>query len=294
MLVGWGKYAIARRWALDPGWARERSEQGLAGLYGEQRRAARDMMTRPWRGWRRCCRAASVGTHWTYAARRRPRDFEEYGAALLRLFGVHPHRSKTSSSRPTAVRREGRDIVGLYSTRQIMRSSCASMRKARSRRSSAPTGSADGVGYVDGTPTTTSGTVRHLFAALDVATGRCWPSARRATAIRSSWRSSNASTQPCQLGRRPPHRRQLRHPQAPEGTRLARRAGALPCPLHADLRVVAEPGRALVRDPDQPRNPPWLLRQRQGSGRRITAFVAAYNTHSQPLHLDRHRRRHPR
>ena len=42
--------------------------------------------------------------------------------------------------------------------------------------------------------------------------------------------------------RHPPHRRQLRHPQAPQGQSLARKAPAIPHPLHTHLRLVAQRG----------------------------------------------------
>jgi transposase len=43
------------------------------------------------------------------------------------------------------------------------------------------------------------------------------------------------------------HRRQLRHPQDPGGKALAQSASPLPLALHADLVIVAQHGRALLR-----------------------------------------------
>ena len=55
---------------------------------------------------------------------------------------------------------------------------------------------------------------------------------------------------------------QLRHPQEGRGPRLAGRQPADPRPLHPDLRVLAEPGRGLVRDHRTPSHPPRHLRLR--------------------------------
>ena len=234
-------------------------EQGLAGLYGEQRPGrprdhddeavarllATVLQSRP-----------SVGTHWTL------RGAAATGiskSTVQRRGPSAPRQDLQALDRP-AVRREGPGHRGALP--QPARSCGHAVVDRKATQPVLPMG----FGYVDGI---THDYKRHgtttLFAALDVANGQVLAQCKarqgvpgvpqtRANAAVPSW------------ARRPPHRRQLRHPQAPEGPRLARPAGALPCPLHADLRVVAEPGRALVRDPDQPRNPPWLLRQRQGSG----------------------------
>ena len=49
----------------------------------------------------------------------------------------------------------------------------------------------------------------------------------------------------------PRHRRQLCHPQASQGARLARQASALDIPLHPDLGVLAQRRRRLLRQAHQ-------------------------------------------
>ena len=56
-----------------------------------------------------------------------------------------------------------------------------------------------------------------------------------------------------------PDHGQLRHPQASEGEGLAGGEPAHPRPLHPDLRIVAEPGRGLVRHHRTPSHPPRHL-----------------------------------
>ena len=213
------------------------------------------------------------------------RDFEDYRAALFAAVGSSRTAPRLQALGTRCSSRRSATSWGFTSTRQIMRSSSRSMRKARSRRSSAPNR------FCRWVRLRRRHHPRLQAARYDHTVYR--PRRRQRAGALAQCKARhrhqeflaflNTSTRTCQLGWTPPHRRQLRHPQAPEGPRLARRAGALPCPLHADLRVVAEPGRALVRAPDPPRNPPWLLRQRQGSGRRDQDFVAAYNARSQPF-----------
>jgi len=61
------------------------------------------------------------------------------------------------------------------------------------------------------------------------------------------------------------------------------RAVALLCPRHAELRFLAEPSRALVRHPDQPRIRRGSFASAKDLEARITAFVAAYNARSRPF-----------
>ncbi len=67
---------------------------------------------------------------------------------------------------------------------------------------------------------------------------------------------------------RPRHPRQLRRPQAPEGARLARPPSALHLPLHADLVLLAQRRRRLLRQAHQaPAEARRLPLHRRSSGR---------------------------
>ncbi len=65
---------------------------------------------------------------------------------------------------------------------------------------------------------------------------------------------------------RAPRDRQLRDPQARRRARLARGAAPLPHPLHAHVRVLAEPGRAVFRARHPARNPARLRAHDAGAG----------------------------
>ena len=106
-----------------------------------------------------------------------------------------------------------------------------------------------GLGYVEGV---THDYVRHgtttLFAALDIATGavftECKPRHRHQEFL-SFLRRLDASI-PEELDVHH-HRRQLRHPQTPQGAHLAGATAPLPHSLHPDLLILAQSGGALVR-----------------------------------------------
>jgi len=64
---------------------------------------------------------------------------------------------------------------------------------------------------------------------------------------------------------------QLRHAQDRHHQTLAGRATAVPCPLHADVRLVAEPGRALVLDAYRAPHPPRARIAPRGSSSKQSA-----------------------
>ena len=80
--------------------------------------------------------------------------------------------------------------------------------------------------------------------------------------------------------RRPSGDGQRRNPQDPCGSALASRSSALACPLHADRRLLAQPGRALLRAVD-----------RETASARCPSFDAGTRAGHSPLH--RHRQRRP-
>ena len=95
-----------------------------------------------------------------------------------------------------------------------------------------------------------------LFAALDIATGtvigQCHRRHRSAEFRKFlDHVEANGSARP-----RHPHRHgQLLDPQDEDDPRLVRPASALACPFHADLCLMAQPGRALLRRSDGKADP---------------------------------------
>ena len=97
-----------------------------------------------------------------------------------------------------------------------------------------------------------------LFAALDVATGKVYGSIHR------RHRAAEFKKFLTKLGQPNSHRagcapdlRQLRHPQDTGDIQLACRPSPVPHALHSDLRLLAQPGRAMVRTAEAPpRHPP--------------------------------------
>ena len=66
----------------------------------------------------------------------------------------------------------------------------------------------------------------------------------------------------------PSHQGQLRHPQNGDHPEVVRQAATVPCPLHAHLRLLDQPGRAMVRRTHQQADSPRRISQRQGTGSR--------------------------
>ena len=73
---------------------------------------------------------------------------------------------------------------------------------------------------------------------------------------------------------RPRHRRQQRHPQDPSDPAMAAAPSPVHAPLHADLQLMAEPRRALVRRAHQP----WLRRGTHRSTRELVASIRTWIT----------------
>src|SRR5271166_1299329 len=81
------------------------------------------------------------------------------------------------------------------------------------------------------------------------------------------------------------HRRQLRHPQAPEGAGVAGEASPLQDAFHADLLVLAQSRRALLRRPDRRRDPRRQFHLGQRTGPRHQGLSGAAQQGPQALHL---------
>ena len=95
-----------------------------------------------------------------------------------------------------------------------------------------------------------------LFAALEVASGKVIGRTYRKHRHQEVLRFLREVDKAVPRGPGDPHRaRQLRDPQAREGAELDRAEAAHLPALHADQRLVGEPGRAILRDVDRQANP---------------------------------------
>ena len=217
---------------------------------------------------------------------------------IWRAFGLQPHRQETFklSTDPQFVDKV-RDIVGLYLEPPTGRWCCASTRSARSRRWTAPSRSCR---CAPGVPERrTHDYMRHgtttLFAALDVATGKVIGQMHRAPPRERVPRSSSSTIEanvPADLDVHLVMDNYGTHKTAAIRGWLAR-ASALSRALHPDLRLLAQPGRALVRPAHRQaapaRRPPHVAELEPTSAPSSTT-----QRQPKPVRLDQVRRRDPR
>ena len=184
----------------------------------------------------------------------------------LSLFGVQPHRSKAFklSTDPFFIEKV-RDVVGLYLNPPdhglvLCVDEKSQVQALERTQPLLPMG----LGYVEGV---THDYERHgtttLFAALDIANGRVFAQCRarhRHQEFLSFLR--HLDSQVPEVARAAPHHRQLRHAQARQSKAVARAPSAIPSPLHPDLLVLAQAGRAPVRADHATRNPTRLFHLR--------------------------------
>jgi putative transposase len=298
--------AIAERFATSVSlvslWRRRYREQGLAGLYGEVRpgrprthdddRIAalvrKTLRTRP-----------PDATQWTVRDLAQTTQISKSSVhRYLTLFGVQPHRRRgfKLSTDPFFIEKL-RDVVGLYlhPPEQALVLCVDEKSQVQALERTQP-GLPLGLGYVQGI---THDYYRHgtttLFAALDVASGtvlsQCKPRHRHQEF--SGVPALPRCAAPAR-SRRAPDRGQLRDPQTRPGAPLVGPASALPPPLHADLRLVAQPDRALVCAHHAARHSPGVVHQRAAARRQDRPVRAALQSPRPPLPLDRHRGGHPR
>src|SRR5215208_8449647 len=84
-----------------------------------------------------------------------------------------------------------------------------------------------------------------------------------------------------------PDRRQLCHPQASQGASVAEAACPLPHALHPDLRLLAQPGRTLLRPDHRGPHPLRRVQERCRTGDGDPAIPRPVQCRSQALRLDR-------
>ena len=299
--------SIARRMRLSDAtvgkWRKRYRLQGIEGLHDELRagrpRTHDDervaevintaLQTRPPDG----------ATHWSVRAMAEQSGVSKSTVQRwFSLFAIQPHRQRyfKLSNDPFFVEKV-RDIVGLYlNPPDHAVVLCVDEKTQVQALNRTQPMLPMGLGYVEGV---THDYVRHgtttLFAALDMRhrTGHRpvqeAPSPPGVSRLPAPHRRQRPRTL-----RRSPHRRQLRHPQAPEGQSLARKATAIPHPLHTHLCLVAQPGRALVRHHHSNGHSTRLVLQRQGTGEQDRSLRPPLQRQSHTLHVDRNRRINPR
>src|SRR5271165_6238901 len=167
-------------------------------------------------------------------------------------FGIQPHRSKSFqlSTDPLFIDKV-RDIVGLYlNPPDHAAVLCVDEKSQVQALERTQPVLPLGLGYIEGV---THNYIRHgtttLFAALDIANGRVLTQCRARHRHQEFLGFLSISTPMCRRHsmRISSSTTIIRRAQAPQSARLARRPAALPPALHADLRILAQSGRALVR-----------------------------------------------
>jgi transposase len=254
---GVGGTEIARRCALSRPtvnlWRRRFCEHGIAGLHAELRpgrpRSVDDERVAELINTALNCKPRG-GTHWSVrtlaeATGIAPSTVHRY----ISLFGVQPHRSKSFklSNDPFFIEKV-RDIVGLYlnpphNALVLCVDEKSQIQALERTQPILPLG----LGYVEGV---THDYFRH---GTPVRRPRCGQrpgahtmqeaaSASGVPRLPAPHRSERSQASGCASDRR-----QLRHPQACQGQGVVGPAAALSRALHTDLRLLAQPTRALVR-----------------------------------------------
>ena len=134
-----------------------------------------------------------------------------------------------------------------------------------------------------------------LFAAFDVATGEV------ISALHRRHRAAEFKKFLIRIDKEVPAHlqihlivRQLRHPQDPRDQGLAGQTPAVPPALHPDRLLLDQPGRAVVRLPGRPDDPPRRTQERPGPRSRHPRLGQGLERRPQAVHLDQDRRRDPR
>ena len=222
-------------------------------------------------------------THWSTRTMAREAGLSQTAVSRIwRAFGLQPHRQDTFklSSDPLFVEKV-RDIVGLYMDPPLMamvlcvdeKSQIQALDRTQPMLPLAP-----------GHPRAAHPRLRapwHHHAVRGAGhrhrsrhrRAASAPPQQRVPAVPAHHRSQRAGN-----AGHPPRDGQLRHAQDACHQELARPASALSRALHADLRVLAEPGRTLVRHPDAKVHPP-----------RDASLHAPTRASHQALHQDQQR-----
>ena len=253
---------LARRWR--PSGATRFAEHRLDGLLDEPRpgrprtitdEQVEEVIVARWR------RTPKDATHWS--TRSMAREVGLTQTAVLRIwkaFGLQPHRQETwKLSKDPQFIDKVRDVVGLYldppERAVVLCVDEKSQIQALDR--TAPI-----LPMLPGTPQRATHDYKRagtssLYAALDLTTGKvigALHSRHRAIEFKKFLQTIDREVP--RRARRAPRPRQLLDAQDAGDPQLAGRAPTLRLALHADLELVAEPRRALVRRTDDQEAPP--------------------------------------
>ena len=238
-------------------------------------------------------------THWSTRSMAAATGMSQSTVSRIwRAFGLKPHQVQTwKLSRDPQFVEKVSDVVGLYlappDNAMVLCVDEKSQMQAIDR--TAPT-----LPIMPTTPARmTHDYVRNgttsLFAALDLASGSviAQPYRRHRHQEFLNFLKTIDAAHPDRSGPAPGPG-QLRHPQDPGDQELAAAASTLPSALHSDQRLLAEPGRTLVRRADQPQAPPISPPQRHRARSRCRSLDRRLEQRPQTLRLDQDRRRDPR
>jgi transposase len=236
-------------------------------------------------------------THWsTRALAARHGISRQTVSEIWRAFGLKPWRQDEFKVSPDPDLVEKiRDIVGLYLNPPVAAAVFAVDEKPQIQ---ALDRSAPILPMLPTTPQRAThdyernGTI-DLFAALEVATGKVItqlrPSHQRGVRRVLEQDQPRGPRRP----RCPRCARQPVHPQDPGRARVAAAAQAVPLPLHPDLRIVDEPGRAVVLRAHHQEAATLSPPHRQRPRRRYSQLGLDLERQPQTVHLAQVRRRHP-
>ena len=242
-------------------------------------------------------RRPKAATHWSVKLGRADRRIQEQRAALPLALRAQPHRSKAFklSTDPFFIEKV-RDVVGLYLNPPdhglvLCVDEKSQVQALERTQPLLPMG----LGYVEGSRMTTS--PRHHNAVCSLRhrqrSSICpVPGTPPSPGVPELPASSGFPGS--EVARAAPHHRQLRHAQARQSKGVARAPSAIPPPLHPDLLVLAQPGRALVRADHATRHPTRLFHLRGRPAPPNRALRERLETTSATLRLDRNCRVDPR
>ena len=244
-------------------------------------------------------RKPKAATHWSVRTLEAETGVSKSSVQrYLALFGVQPHRSKSFklSNDPFFIEKV-RDIVGLYlNPPDKALVLCVDEKSQVQALERTQPVLPMGLGYLEGVNTRLLPPWHNHPV--------CRPRRGQRPGLRSVQAAPSPSGVPrvpapsrgrgSKLARRASHRRQLRHPQAPEGARVADAPSALSVALPPDLQFLAQPGRTLVRVDHPARDPSRLVHLRDRPAPPHRELRRGLESPSSSLHVDRDGRIHPR
>ena len=278
-------------------WRRRYAAEGLDGLYDEPRPGAPRQI-----GDDAIAEAVRLtleetppdATHWSLRSMARASGHAPSTIhRIWRAFGLQPHRSETFklSSDPFFVEKV-RDIVGLYLRRRIVPWFSVSTKRARSRPWTVPSPSCRcAPGRRSGAATTTSATARPLSSRPSTSPReRSSANVSRAIGPESSANSSTSSRRTSLLISTSTSSWTTTGPTRPRRSATGSPNGRAGRPFHTHQRLLAQPGRALVRAADRQTDQARRPSLHQGAGAHHPRLHRHDKPEPQTLQMDQIRR----